>query len=215
MTTLTITRGLPGSGKSTWARQQQETKPGLWRVNRDDLRAMLVPAWAFGDQNDEDLLTVVQHRAVHALLYNGIDVIVDDTNLSDRAVKGLREVADDNGATFVIQDFTGVPLETCLARDAARPNPVGEQVIRRMWHTYLAPTHYGDIVDDSLSALHKGPKDKCTMCDPTSDSELAAEDTAGMQPCQPIGCDNGYHLAGCRFADIDAAEPDGTEVKQS
>lgn len=20
-----------------------------------------------------------------------------------------------------------------------------------------------------------------------------------MQPCQPIGCDNGYHLAGCAF----------------
>ena len=141
MTTLTITKGLPGSGKSTWARQQQKAKPGLWRVNRDDLRAMLVPAWAFGAYDDEDLLTVVQHRAVHALLYNGIDVVVDDTNLSDRAVAGLRAVADDNGATFLIQDFTDVPIETCIERDAARPEGerVGEAVIRRMHAKYLAP----------------------------------------------------------------------------
>lgn len=139
MPTLTLTRGLPGSGKSTWTRQQQEAKPGLWRVNRDDLRAMLVPAWAFGDQNDEDMLTVVQHRAAHALLYNGIDVIVDDTNLSDHAVAMLRAVADDNGATFVVKDFTHVPLEICIERDAARPNPVGADVIQGMWQKHLAP----------------------------------------------------------------------------
>lgn len=26
------------------------------------------------------------------------------------------------------------------------------------------------------------------------------------EPCQPIGCDNGYHLPGCAFAEVDAAE---------
>ena len=36
MTTLTITRGLPASGKTTWARR---SRPGAVRVNRDDLRA--------------------------------------------------------------------------------------------------------------------------------------------------------------------------------
>lgn len=25
-------------------------------------------------------------------------------------------------------------------------------------------------------------------------------------PCQPIGCDNGYHLPGCVFATIDDAD---------
>jgi hypothetical protein len=34
---LIITRGLPGSGKTTWARQQVR----FVRVNRDDLREML------------------------------------------------------------------------------------------------------------------------------------------------------------------------------
>jgi len=42
-------------------------------------------------------------------------------------------------AEVVIQDFTDVPLETCLKRDRERPNAVGERVIRRMYRDYLAP----------------------------------------------------------------------------
>ena len=50
--------------------------------------------------------------------------------------------------------------------------------------------------------------------DAVTTAELAAEDTTTIQPCQPIGCDNGHHLPGCRFADIDAAEHNATEAPQ-
>ena len=36
---LTITRGLPGAGKTTWARTHAATT-GAVRVNRDDMRAL-------------------------------------------------------------------------------------------------------------------------------------------------------------------------------
>jgi predicted kinase len=134
VTTLTITRGLPGSGKTTWARQQ----PG-WRVNRDDLRAMLRPTWPHGDPAHEDPLTEAQHSAICALLFHDRDVIVDDTNLRQDHVEALHQLADQYGAEFVIRDFTDVPLETCIEQDAARPNPVGEHIIRGMWQRYLAP----------------------------------------------------------------------------
>lgn len=133
MTTLTITRGLPGSGKSTWAR----TQPG-WRVNRDDLRDMLTANWRHGDQAHEDRLTRVQRAAIRELLAEGVDVIVDDTNLRPDVVRRLRQIAQCFYAEFVVEDFTHVPLETCLARDAARPNPVGADVIRGMHTRYLA-----------------------------------------------------------------------------
>lgn len=136
--TLTITRGLPGSGKSTWARQQ----PGV-RVNRDDLRNMLLPDWPHGDQDHEDTLTSIQLAAIRELLLRGLDVIVDDTNLNPDVVNRLRQSAQRFYAEFVIEDFTHVPLETCIERDAARPNPVGEQVIRGMWEKHLAPKEVG------------------------------------------------------------------------
>ena len=42
MPTLHLTRGIPGSGKSTFAKQWvQEDPEGRVRINRDDLRGMM------------------------------------------------------------------------------------------------------------------------------------------------------------------------------
>lgn len=141
MTTLTITRGLPGSGKTTWAKQQQTADPNLWRVNRDGLRAMVLPRWIYGSTTSEDLLTEIQRSAVEVLLDRGHDVIIDDTNLRPDVVESWRCLAAAYEVDFRIVDFTDILLVTCIERDAARPKAerVGEQVIRGMWQKYLAP----------------------------------------------------------------------------
>jgi len=135
VTTLTITRGLPGSGKTTWARQQR----GAVRVNRDDLRRMLHGGpvglgWA------EVQVTLAQRTQVEALLRAGVNVICDDTNLRPRVVRELAELALKCGADVVIRDFTDVPLEECIIRDATRDEElsVGRDAIRGMWQRYLA-----------------------------------------------------------------------------
>ena len=136
MATLTITRGLPGSGKSTWARQQR----GTVRVNRDELRRML-HGGNLGQGWAEAQVTVAQRALVGALLRAGVNVICDDTNLSSRAVSELRQLAAECEAQLVIKDFTDVPIEVCIERDAGRDGDgrVGEEVIRGMYRRYLAP----------------------------------------------------------------------------
>ncbi|GAA2612708.1 phosphatase domain-containing protein [Paractinoplanes durhamensis] len=136
MTRLLITRGLPASGKTTFARKLQ---PRVVRVNRDDLRRMLhgdrlYTQWAEGQ------VTHAQRAAVEALLRAHADVIVDDTNLRARTVREWAEMAARHGATFEVHDFTDVPLEECLRRDETRPEDVrvGEVGIRRMHERYLA-----------------------------------------------------------------------------
>jgi predicted kinase len=133
--TLTITRGLPGSGKTSWAKQQG----GAVRVNRDDLRRMmhggrLGLGWA------EVQVTVAQRAQIEAMLRAGVNVISDDTNLRARVVRELAELALACGAEVVVRDFTDVPLEECLARDAAREGDehVGEEAICGMHRRYLA-----------------------------------------------------------------------------
>jgi predicted kinase len=130
-----ITRGLPASGKTTFARKLQ---PSVVRVNRDDLRRMLhgrrlYTQWAEGQ------VTVVQRATVEALLRAKADVVVDDTNLRARTVREWGELAARCQATFEIHDFTDVPLDECLRRDAVRPEEeqVGEEGIRRMFARYL------------------------------------------------------------------------------
>jgi predicted kinase len=135
MTTLTITRGLPGSGKTTWAREQI----GAVRVNRDDLRRMLHGRY-LGYSRAEAHVSVAHRALVAALLEAGVSVICDDTNLSATVVRELRALAAKSGADVVVKDFTDVPIEVCLARDAARPDDirVGEEAIRDMHRRYLA-----------------------------------------------------------------------------
>jgi predicted kinase len=136
MTRLLITRGLPASGKTTFARKLQ---PGVVRVNRDDLRRMLHGRRLF-TQWAESQVTHAQRAAVEALLRAHADVIVDDTNLRAKTVREWAELAAQHGATFEVHDFTDVPVDECIRRDAERDpdDQVGEEAIRRMYGRYLA-----------------------------------------------------------------------------
>jgi predicted kinase len=136
MTRLLITRGLPASGKTTFARKLQ---PNVVRVNRDDLRRMLHGQRLF-TQWAEGQVTRAQRATVEALLRAHADVVVDDTNLRAKTVREWAQLAARFHATFEVHDFTDVPLEECVRRDADRPaeERVGEDAIRRMHDRYLA-----------------------------------------------------------------------------
>jgi predicted kinase len=130
-----ITRGLPASGKTTFARELQ---PSVVRVNRDDLRRMLHGRRLF-TQWAEGQVAVVQRAMVETLLRARADVIVDDTNLRSRTVRDWAELAARFSAGFEVHDFTDVPLEECVRRDAGRAveERVGEPAIRRMFDRFL------------------------------------------------------------------------------
>jgi predicted kinase len=135
VTRLLITRGLPASGKTTFARKLQ---PYVVRVNRDDLRYMLHGRRLF-TQWAEGQVAAVQRATVEHLLRARADVVIDDTNLRPSTVREWAMLAARFHATFEVHDFTDVPLAECLRRDAERPDRerVGEQAIQRMHDRYL------------------------------------------------------------------------------
>lgn len=139
MKTLWMTRGLPASGKSTWARAKQaEFRLGeVKRVNKDDLRAML-DAGKWSAENEKFVVTI-RDNIVTAALSEGKHVIVDDTNLAPQHEARLRQLAREKDASFELVDFTNVPLDECIERDRKRSDSVGETVIRGMWEQFLRP----------------------------------------------------------------------------
>lgn len=142
MTKLVLTRGLPASGKTTWALAWCAEDPAnRVRVNRDELRHNLYGVW-FGPPVDEPTVTVAQQAAVRALLRKGKSVVVDDTNLRRSYFKAWMELAAECGAEFDWHDLTDVPLQTCIDRDGARhirgERYVGTAVIRSFHDRYLA-----------------------------------------------------------------------------
>lgn len=133
--TLVVTRGLPGSGKTTAARAWVAADPaGRARVNRDDLRANLfgAPVLEFAQ---EEAVTAAQRAAVRALLSSGRSVIVDDTGLRARFVRAWSALAASCGATLEVLDLV-VPMAVAIQRDTDRlargERGVGETVIRRL-----------------------------------------------------------------------------------
>lgn len=142
MPTLTITRGLPGSGKTTRARAWVAESPATRvRVNRDDTRAMMHGA-RLGTPEQERQVTVARDATVTTLLRKGINVICDDTTLPQRFARDLRKLATAAGAGFAVWDLTDVPLDECLRRNdnrAGTPAFVPPDVIREMWTKYVQP----------------------------------------------------------------------------
>lgn len=136
MPTLTMCKGLPASGKTSWARYQVKVGMGkVKRVNKDDLRDMMdCSIWS---KQNEWYVMKVRDFIIKLALEHGESVIVDDTNFAPIHENVLRNIAKTCGAIFVIENFTNVSPEICIQRDAEREAKVGEEVIMGMYNKYL------------------------------------------------------------------------------
>jgi predicted kinase len=139
---LIATRGLPGSGKTSWSVDVVNARaPGsVVRVGRDDIRAMLFgPLYRKPIHACEEQVTAVQRATVEHALRHDQTVIVDDMNLRVGYLKGWAQLAAKLGAPFRVQTFD-TDVEECVARDAHRAasggRSVGEDVIRDLWQRF-------------------------------------------------------------------------------
>lgn len=138
MIQVILTKGLPASGKSTWAKQMLKDNPNSYkRINKDDLRSMLDDSKFSKDA--EKFIVKVRNQLILSTIEQGKHVIIDDTNLASKHEASIRQLV--NGLAEVsIKDFTNVPLEECIKRDLKRNNSVGEKVIRDMYNQFLRVT---------------------------------------------------------------------------
>lgn len=133
---MIILRGLPASGKSTFAKQFILENPDYARVNRDDLRAMLF-GMKFSSKN-EDMVSYVCDLAILEAMKRNRGVIVDETSLNPKRITQLKKYADDHNYEFEIKEFDK-DVELCILHDMTRPNPVGSKAIMQMYERYIAP----------------------------------------------------------------------------
>ncbi len=136
MRKVIIMKGLPGSGKSTVAKKILLDNPETYkRINRDDLRAMFDNGVT--SQANEKFIKKVRDLLITSALQEGKNVVVDDTNLSDKNYNRISQLVKEYNTMFsedVIVEIEemNTPLEICIERDAKRENPVGSKVIKQM-----------------------------------------------------------------------------------
>lgn len=112
--------GIPGSGKSTYAKQVVAKDPSNWaRVNNDDLRAMLNGSvWSF---EYEKMITDARNYLIRDALKRGKNVIIDNLNINSRHFKDTCEIAKSINADIqVYEKVFYIELDEALERNAKR-----------------------------------------------------------------------------------------------
>lgn len=145
MPTLLMLRGLPASGKSTFAKalvQGDKAHTAIYgknwkRVNKDDLRTM-IDSGKWSKENEKQVLGI-RDDIIGFYLARDNNVVVDDTNLAPKHEERLSHLARNLGAEFKVKDFTDVSVEECIKRDQNRSNYAGEKVIKGMYNSFLKP----------------------------------------------------------------------------
>lgn len=136
---LVIMCGLPGSGKTTKARELVGALPPgeAVAISRDDLRLTYYGTKSGLTSEQEHQITALQHFQINRALERGLTVVVHDCNLRMQYRKQLASLADNTGTQWIMVDLTGVSLEVCLARNDLREHRVPESVIVNMYERYI------------------------------------------------------------------------------
>lgn len=139
-----ILKGLPASGKSSIAEKMlREAQPNsIKRINKDLLREM----FDFGVHTgkSEGFIILARNLLIDLALTEGMNVIVDDTNLNPVHESAIRNLVSNRNRTTaettqVIVQEVHTPIEECIERDLKRPNSVGEKVIKEMYNKWMKP----------------------------------------------------------------------------
>jgi len=139
MSNVTLTVGIQGSGKSTWAQSQVDASNGnAVRVNRDTIRLnMFGPDYKFTKAREQAVMTE-RDRLIITAVAAGRDVIVDDMNLSTRHINHITQLVRKFNTTVTERWFDdSLDFDLCVKRIAKRVREGGAN----MPHSAIEESH--------------------------------------------------------------------------
>ena len=169
---LIITKGLPASGKSSWADEYIKENPNFVKIEKDQIRkngGLFKDGRYVHKRGDESIVLKERDRLVREAFKQGKSVISSDTNLVQKHITQLANIAKQNKAKVEIKSFLDVPIKDLIERDKNREGSVGEQVVRKMFHTQVKkmptflkydPNLETIVCCDIDGSLSNGPKDR-------------------------------------------------------
>ena len=140
---LIILVGIPGSGKTTYAKEYVKKYNNTIHLSSDSIRAEL-----YGDEsiqgNPGEIFSLMQKRAIEAL-NDGRDVIYDATNITRKDRSCIINLCPK--FVKIEAHIIWAPIEECITRDIKRERTVGKEVIDKMLKHFQAP-FYDEGIDE-------------------------------------------------------------------
>jgi predicted kinase len=112
--------GIPGSGKSTYAKQVISKDPSNWvRINNDDLRAMMNGSvWS---PDYEKMVTDARNYLIRDALKRGRNVLIDNLNINKRHFDDVCKIAKSVNADIqVFEKAFYIELDEAMERNSKR-----------------------------------------------------------------------------------------------
>ncbi len=160
---LLMLAGLPGAGKSAFAREVSSHRPFL-RLESDRIRKFLAPQPQYTPDEHRRVFQAC-HQLLDVFLEQGYPLIFDATNLTERSRRPVYAIARKRGAPFAIAVVTAPP-EIVRQRLRARKSGLdpetwsdaGWDIYSRMapaWETVRCPHFLVDTSGDITWALRQ------------------------------------------------------------
>lgn len=154
-----ILKGLPRSGKSTFAKEIIVNEPGKWkRLNRDSFRLMF--SEKEGDRNtffkdNEKFILKIRDTILDQAIQDGYNVIIDDLNLSEKNITRINQIVNHRAQIIIDDHFLSVSLEELLKRNIECPKEesVPEEVIINLYNQFITKEHkdpYGPFTRQNI-----------------------------------------------------------------
>ena len=153
-----VVSGLPGTGKTFFCRKLAERQP-FCILESDVLRKALFPSPNYGAEESARLFAAC-HSLIEWLLSNGVPVIFDATNLSERHREHLYRIGDRTGARLVLVRVEAPPAVTYQRLQARKNGAAPENKSDANWEVYsqmkpraekILRNHF--VVDTSLDII--------------------------------------------------------------
>lgn len=149
MKKLLVLRGLPASGKSTYAiKWVNEDPEHRLRISQDSIRMMFGKYWLEDKvqlKKRESITNNINMELLKQCMFNQFDIVLDNMNLNTKTLSSIEDYVSyfnmkfvDLKAYKIEYKFFKEPLNVLINRDSKRDKSVGADVITNLYNKYYA-----------------------------------------------------------------------------
>lgn len=149
MKKLLVLRGLPASGKSTYAvKWVNEDPEHRLRISQDSIRMMFGKYWLEDKvqlKKRESITNNINMELLKQCMFNQFDIVLDNMNLNTKTLSSIEDYVSyfnmkfvDLKAYKIEYKFFKEPLNVLINRDSKRDKSIGADVITNLYNKYYA-----------------------------------------------------------------------------